>query len=741
MDSHRDFGQDKELAKQFLRDFTSVDNETGEPIAKYGEQLKALANREKVHMLIELADVEVFNNDLATQITRNTVRYTNIFYEALDEILPSYKTRDPAVKDIMDIFIEQRLCIAERNQRSHQNASAPTGGTSSQMSSHMVNIEGKYPPDLIRRAEISFKPAYTQSVPIREVKADCIGQLVTVRGIVTRTTDVKPKVTIATYTCDQCGCETFQPVKGLEYTPLFECTSSVCQANKALGKTTAQIRGSKLIKFQEIKLQEHSDHVPTGNIPRTITVMAHGELTRLCTAGDHIAVSGVFLTIEKTAYRVRTGGLAADTYLEAHHIVQMNKTEDDELDNQPMTAQEARELIGGGNDFLNKLSSSIAPEIYGHDNLKKALLLLLVGGVDKAASGMKIRGNINICLMGDPGVAKSQLLGFIDRLAPRSQYTTGRGSSGVGLTAAVLKDPITNELILEGGALVLADEGICCIDEFDKMLDADRTAIHEVMEQQTVSIAKAGIMTTLNARVSILAAANPVWGRYDIRRSITDNLNLPPALLSRFDLLWLIRDQPEKQKDLSLASHITNIHQNPTEPQLHDADAIDMKVMRRYINLCKLKNPIVPEQLDERLIRIYLDIRSRRRTKSSDDTLFTSPRCMLAIIRLATAFARLRLADAVEEADIDAAVHLYNCSRDSIENPKDTEQSVARNVLSMINQMIKSSGSRNTTVPISSILETSVSEGLNKDQVYTALDKLSQMDVLFYDDSEVTLVQ
>lgn len=740
MDLHRDFGQDKELAKQFLRDFTAVDNETGEPVPKYAQLLTALANREAVHMLIDLEDVELFNSDLANQITRNTVRYTNIFYEALDEILPSYKTREPPVKDIMDIFIEQRLCIAERNQRAHPNTGGPNSGTTSQVSANMVNIDGKYPPDLIRRAEISFKPAHAQTIPIREVKADCIGQLVTVRGIVTRTTDVKPKVTIATYTCDQCGCETFQPVRGLDYTPLFECTSSVCQANKALGKTTAQIRGSKLVKFQEIKLQEHSDHVPTGNIPRTITVMAHGELTRLCTAGDHIAVSGVFLTIEKTAYRVRTGGLAADTYLEAHHIVQMNKTEDDELDNEPMSAQEARELVGGGN-FLNKLSSSIAPEIYGHEDLKKALLLLLVGGVDKAASGMKIRGNINICLMGDPGVAKSQLLGFIDRLAPRSQYTTGRGSSGVGLTAAVLKDPITNELVLEGGALVLADEGICCIDEFDKMLEADRTAIHEVMEQQTVSIAKAGIMTTLNARVSILAAANPVWGRYDIRRSITDNLNLPPALLSRFDLLWLIRDQPEKQKDLSLASHITNIHQNPSDPQLHDVDAIDMKVMRRYINLCKQKNPIVPEQLDDRLVRIYLDIRSRRRNKSSDDTLFTSPRCMLAIIRLATAFARLRLADKVEEADIDAAVHLYNCSRDSIENPKDNEQSVARGVLSAINRLVKDSATHSSTVSIDTILDTCILEGLNKEQVHAALDKLSQMDVLFYDDSEVTLVQ
>merc|ERR1712055_603358 len=311
-----------------------------------------------------------------------------------------------------------------------------------------------------------------------------------------------------------------------------------------------------------------------------MSIYCRGEMTRLVAPGDHVAITGVFLPLLQQGFKAMSSGLLSDTYLDAHRIVKMNKTEDDELELGDLSEEEVRKL--SDENFYDHLAGSIAPEIFGHEDVKKALLLLLVGGVDKNPNGMKIRGNINICLMGDPGVAKSQLLGYINRLSPRCQYTTGRGSSGVGLTAAIMKDQLTGEMALEGGALVLADQGICCIDEFDKMADADRTAIHEVMEQQTISIAKAGIMTSLNARVSILAAANPAYGRYNPKKSMSDNIQLPAALLSRFDLLWLIQDKPDRQNDLRLAQHITYVHQNSAHPAIGH-DPIPVKLMRKYL--------------------------------------------------------------------------------------------------------------------------------------------------------------
>lgn len=416
-------------------------------------------------------------------------------------------------------------------------------------------------------------------------------------------------------------------------------------------------------------------------------------------------------------------GLLSDTYLEAHRIIRMNKTEDDEMDAEELTVEELQQVAE--NDFYEKLASSIAPEIFGHEDVKKALLLLLVGGVDRSPKGMKIRGSINICLMGDPGVAKSQLLGFIDRLAPRSQYTTGRGSSGVGLTAAVMKDTITGEMTLEGGALVLADQGVCCIDEFDKMMDTDRTAIHEVMEQQTISIAKAGIMTSLNARVSILAAANPAYGRYNPKKSVEQNIQLPAALLSRFDLLWLIQDKPDHENDLNLARHITYVHQYNVQPPSH-ISPLDMKLMRRYISLCKRKTPVIPKALTDFITGAYIEMRKDARNKTKDTT-FTSARTLLAILRLSTALARLRLADVVEQADVNEAMRLMEMSKASL-NPSN-DQGRPRNRADAIYALIKGLDEGDRAVKYTEAVERCTREGFKLKEIEDCIGDYEELNV------------
>jgi DNA replicative helicase MCM subunit Mcm2 (Cdc46/Mcm family) len=315
-------------------------------------------------------------------------------------------------------------------------------------------------------------------VSLRQIRSRALGHLVTLRGMIVRSSDVKPACTVATYTCDACGCEIYQVVSNKrEFLPQRLCPSEECRRQSKNGDTLhLQTRGSKFVKFQELKLQELPSQVPMGHVPRSMSVHCRGELTRLACPGDVVTIDGVFLPqrVAEAGYRAMKAGLVTTTFLEAQNII-VHKKSYDESGNAHLTDEERASVdaqihdIAHGDDPVGTLSRAIAPEIFGHDDIKRALLLQLVGGCTrKLPDGMRIRGDINICLMGDPGVAKSQLLKHVASIAPRGVYTTGKGSSGVGLTAAITKDVTTGELALEGGALVLADRGICAIDEFDK---------------------------------------------------------------------------------------------------------------------------------------------------------------------------------------------------------------------------------------------------------------------------------
>ncbi|XP_065079085.1 DNA replication licensing factor Mcm7 [Ochlerotatus camptorhynchus] len=702
----RDYSADKETIISFLTEFYKEDDD-GKKIFVYARQMTNIAHREQVGLTIDLDDVASYNDQLAEAIQGNCRRYVKLVSDTIFELLPSYKEREVINKDPLDIYIEHRLLMQSRMRNPNEHRDA----------------RNTIPSELVKRYEVYFKASSSsKAVAIREVKAENIGKLVTVRGIVTRCTEVKPMMTVATYTCDRCGAETYQPVTSMSFMPSIDCPSEDCRVNKAGGRLYLQTRGSKFMKFQELKIQEHSDQVPVGHIPRSLTVMCRGEITRLAQPGDHVVISGIFLPLQRTGFRAMVSGLLSETFLEAHRLVCLNKSDDGDTSND-LTPDELTELAK--DDFYTRIASSLAPEIYGHLDVKKALLLLLVGGVDRSPDGMKIRGNINICLMGDPGVAKSQLLGYIDRLAVRSQYTTGRGSSGVGLTAAVMKDPLTGEMMLEGGALVLADQGVCCIDEFDKMADGDRVAIHEVMEQQTISIAKAGIMTCLNARVSILAAANPAYGRYNPRRTIEQNIQLPAALLSRFDLLWLIQDKPDRDNDLRLAKHITFVHSHGKQPPSR-IKTLDMSLIRRYISLCKRKTPVITPELSEYIVNAYVEL--RREARNSRDMTFTSARNLLGILRLSTALARLRLADEVDKDDVQEALRLLEMSKDSL-NLTEQKPTHVQNTSDKIFALVRELAGSSKTVKISDVLERCTTKGYKPDQMDACIEEYEELNV------------
>ncbi|GMR32771.1 hypothetical protein PMAYCL1PPCAC_02966 [Pristionchus mayeri] len=718
-----DFDKEKEKIREFIKNFYS-ESEDGTKVFTYAEQVVELAERTQVAVIINNDDVHEFDPELHESIRMNARRFHQLFQEVMDELIREHLgDRDPPVIDALDSFIYQRITM----DRAHKNAEGAMG--------EVNDPRKKYPPQLLRRYEIMFKSrAIEKAMNVRDIKAAYVGKLVTVGGAVIRAAEVRPMASVMTYTCDTCGAEAYQPVNGPTFTPAVQCPSKDCVESRANGRLHMQIRGSKMVKFQEIKIQEHSDQVPVGSIPRLLSINVYGEMTRACAPGDSVRITGVLVPLLRQGFKQIAGGLVTEVYLEAHMIENLSTREEDSLASAGELTDEEIDRVSQDN-FYDLLAYSIAPEIYGHTDVKKSLLLALVGGVDKNANGMKIRGALNILLMGDPGVAKSQLLSYVDRLAPRSQYTTGRGSSGVGLTAAVMKDQHTGEMTLEGGALVLADRGICCIDEFDKMVDADRTAIHEVMEQQTISIAKAGILTTLNARVSIIAAANPAYGRYNPHKTIEQNVDLPAALLSRFDVIWLLQDKADRDADKRLAQHITYVHMKGHQPEITGMQPMDMATVRRYIAMCKKKEPIVEEKLREKIVDMYVEM--RRESRESADSTFTSPRLLLSVIRMATALARLRLADRVNSSDVDEAIRLMHTSKASLrpelrerqakESPKDI-------VWGLLRQMRESArGGNRSDIEWDAILQKVTAKGLSEEDLNKTVAHYRDLNILMVD--------
>jgi len=569
---------------------------------------------------------------------------------------------------------------------------------------------------------------------------------------------VKPKVQVVTYHCEICGGEIFQTVDSERYTPPKDCPSQRCKDNKQAGKLRCNIRTCAFTRHQDMKVQEMSEHVPVGGVPRSINVLMNGDLTRAVLPGDAITLTGVYMPHDMPYHIQRQMGTSQEMFLEAHCIQKHKKGYTDASEDSEILEHKINEIASKG-DIYDIAARSIAPEIFGHADVKRALLIVLIGSfTKKMGDGMKVRGDIHSLLMGDPGVAKSQLMKQVCAIAPRSVYTTGKGSSGVGLTASVVRDDKTGEVSLEGGALVLADMGVCCIDEFDKMEESDRTAIHEVMEQQTVSIAKSGITTTLNCRTTILAAANPVYGRYNPYKSPLENIDLPASLLSRFDLIFLLLDIVEGDKDKNLALHVCKVHVNaalqqanneedkdadrPAAPQDDDADALglgfkpmDHKLLRAYVQKARTFEPLLSDNLVQDMADAYVSMRDDEKREGIEaKKSYTTPRTLLAFLRLSQACARARFSNMVERKDFDEAMRLIKSSKESIEISAPAKR--GQNPLDLVYEIVADLSRRDEAkngggwVDMAHVVSMSGHKALTRDMVLEAIENWESLSVL-----------
>ncbi|MCL7030182.1 hypothetical protein MKW94_000113 [Papaver nudicaule] len=617
-----------------------LDQDIGKGV--YMQAIRQMIDVKRHRLLIDISDLHEYDPDLTRRLLRNPGDYIQPFSEALTEV----------TRNIDPKFLKEGETV-------------------------LVGFEGAI--------------GDSREVTPRGLLSSFIGSMVRVKGIVTKCSLVRPKVVKSVHFCPTTTQFTTREYRDITSSTGLP-TGSVYPTRDENGNLLVTEYGlCKYKDHQTLSMQEVPEEAAPGQIPRTVDIIVEDDLVDACKPGDRVAIVGVY----KALPGKNKGGVNGvfRTVLIANNVSLLNK----EANKPTYSTEDLRNIknIAAKDDAFELLGSSLAPSIYGHTWIKKAVILLMLGGMEKnLPNGTHLRGDINMMMVGDPSVAKSQLLRAILNIAPLAISTTGRGSSGVGLTAAVTQDQETGERRLEAGAMVLADKGVVCIDEFDKMNDQDRVAIHEVMEQQTVTIAKAGIHASLNARCSVVAAANPIYGTYDRSITPTKNIGLPDSLLSRFDLLFIVLDQMDPDIDRQISEHVLRMHRyrSPNDGGdgrlrsgiEEDADAgssfyvkynrtlhgkgkrkrdtLTIQFLKKYIHYAKsTKEPTLTDEASEQIATAYAELRNAgSNAMSGGGTLPITARTLETIIRLSTAHAKLKLRNEVIKDDVDAALKVLN---------------------------------------------------------------------------------